>query len=198
MRPWEVLNSEKTYQLAEYVDKEIVEKAQSEGCPQEGCGGPLYRADYPRKPRGPYEVRAWESWQTRFSVCCGKEGCRKRHTPPSVRFFGRRWYVGVAVLLVSVVSSGGRSRRVEMVELVSTLEVDARTVKRWKAWWRNTFVQTKFWRAARGLLKPESTGASALQMLWAQYGGEREESVVALLRFLSPVTVSGACAGCAK
>jgi hypothetical protein len=46
--------------------------------------------------------RAAESFDRRFSLCCGREGCRRRATPPSVRFLGRRVYVGAVVIVASV------------------------------------------------------------------------------------------------
>ncbi|HRZ54915.1 MAG TPA: hypothetical protein P5525_05600 [Candidatus Paceibacterota bacterium] len=52
-------------------------------------------------------------WQVRFSLCCGKEGCRRRNTPPSVRFLGRWVYAGLVVILVAAMTPlrGDRARR---------------------------------------------------------------------------------------
>jgi hypothetical protein len=47
---------------------------------------------------------AAEAFTRRFSLCCGREGCRRRATPPSIRFLGRRVYVGAAVIIASVVA----------------------------------------------------------------------------------------------
>ena len=60
----------------------------------------MHRAFYPRKPRGLFEAEWAES--RRHSFCCGREGCRKRHTPSSVRFLGRRVYVGVVVVVAAL------------------------------------------------------------------------------------------------
>ena len=49
------------------------------GCSR--CGGRLHVADYSRKPRGLGFSRG-EGF-TRFSFCCGSEGCRRRSTPPA-------------------------------------------------------------------------------------------------------------------
>lgn len=198
MRLWDVLHSAKTYQLGVRVDEDIVRKAQSSGCSQPGCSGHLYRTDYQRKARVPYEVHVQDELAQRYSLCCGSEGCRKRYTPPSVRFWGRRWYAGVVVLLVSVVSSGSHTNRLELNKLMTTLNVDMRTVKRWKAWWRTTFERTKFWQAKQGLLSPLQHELPALERLWLAYWNETADSVITLLQFLSPITVSGGCAACAK
>ena len=81
------------YQLLEKVDADLTEKTRQEGCLF--CGGTLHRSDYARKPRG------GPQWDTRFSFCCAQEGYRQRHTPPSMRFMGRRVYAGLVVVLVS-------------------------------------------------------------------------------------------------
>jgi hypothetical protein len=61
------------------------------GCPRGGCGGPLHTADYARRVRG-LSASAEEAggYGTRLSLCCAR--CRRRATPPSVRFFGRFVY----------------------------------------------------------------------------------------------------------
>jgi len=68
------------------IDAAIVDRAAKEPC--RDCGGPLHRGDYPRKPRGGLLAIAAEAFGRRFSLCCGREGCRRRVTPPSVRFLG--------------------------------------------------------------------------------------------------------------
>src|SRR5258708_8521579 len=84
------------------IDAAIVARAAEEPC--RDCGGPLYRGDYPRKPRGGLLAIAAEAFGRRFSLCCGRDGCRLRATPPSVRFLGRRMYVGAIVVLASAVA----------------------------------------------------------------------------------------------
>ena len=88
------------------VDRGIADEAWKGPCPH--CtGGILHRADYPRKPRGhPAGLeRRWD-WELRRSFCCSREGCRRRTTTPSVRFLGRRVYLGVVVALVSAMAHG--------------------------------------------------------------------------------------------
>lgn len=70
------------------VDRGLAEEARQKKCP---CGGCLHRANYPRKPRGGGEELPQE-YGRRLSFCCEREGCRKRVTPPSVRFLGRKVY----------------------------------------------------------------------------------------------------------
>jgi hypothetical protein len=91
------------------IDVAIVERAAEEPC--RDCGGPLHRGDYPRKPRGGVFAAAAEVFGRRFSLCCGRDGCRHRATPPSVRFLGRRVYVGAVVIVASAVALAAASAR---------------------------------------------------------------------------------------
>jgi hypothetical protein len=68
------------------VDEAVTRRVAAEGCPV--CDGPLHRSDYDCKPRGALVAPAGEAFARRFSLCCGREGCRKRAMPPSVRFLG--------------------------------------------------------------------------------------------------------------
>ena len=84
------------------IDAAIVARVAAGDCPL--CGGPLHRGDYDRKPRGGVIAVAAEAFNRRYSLCCGREGCRRRATPPSVRFLGRRVYVGAVVIVASVLA----------------------------------------------------------------------------------------------
>ena len=42
-----------------------------------------------------------EEYAERFSFCCAVDGCRKRATPPSLRFLGRKVYLATVVTLIS-------------------------------------------------------------------------------------------------
>ena len=71
------------------VDQDLADAACQEGC---SCGGRLHCAKYPRKPRGgPADLPP--KYGYRLSFCCDRDGCRKRLTPPSVRFLGRKVYL---------------------------------------------------------------------------------------------------------
>ena len=65
------------FERLEEQDEEIARRVAVAGC---GCGGPLYRADYGRKPRGALAAAGAEEFVKRFSLCCGREGCRSRST----------------------------------------------------------------------------------------------------------------------
>jgi len=169
------------------VDAELAETSRKEGCP---CGGRLHRANYPRKPRGGCE-KLPEAYGCRLSFCCEREGCRKRRTPRSVRFLGRKVYLGAVVVLVSAMRHGPSPRRVR--ELSELFGVDERTVVRWRVFWREHFPQTAFWKVNRGRLVPRidiSKLPSALLTAFIHGGNSREEWRH-LMEFLSPITITG-------
>jgi hypothetical protein len=97
------LSDRQLHQLLERVDADLLEEARGEGC---CCGGKLHRADYERKTRGV------PKWNKRYSLCCDQEGCRRRRTPESVRFLGRKVYAGLIVVLVSAMMNGHNPERV--------------------------------------------------------------------------------------
>src|SRR5262249_9270810 len=81
------------------IDEAAVSDAQRDGGRR--CRGRLDRADYPRKVRGvPAGLEG--QFSRRFSLCCSRQGCRRRLTPPSVRFLGRRVYAAVLVVVASM------------------------------------------------------------------------------------------------
>ena len=103
-----VLRDSTFYATLTRFDHDLADAVRAAGC---GCGGRLDRARYPRKPRGgPPGLGAEYEW--RLSFCCARDGCRRRLTPPSVRYLGRRVYLGVVVVLVSAMTHGLSVRRV--------------------------------------------------------------------------------------
>lgn len=80
-------------------DREFARETKHRGCPR--CGSVLDIANYSRKPRGgPYPLR--DEHACRLRLCCRREGCLLRVTPPSVRFLGRHLYLSVVALLCGV------------------------------------------------------------------------------------------------
>jgi hypothetical protein len=76
-----------------------------------------------------------------------QEDCRRRRTPESVRFLGRRVYAGLVVVLITAMIHGLKPSRVRRIR--EALQIDSRTLKRWRQWWLDNFVRSSFWRAAR-------------------------------------------------
>lgn len=176
----------RVWQLLLEVDRGLAAEARAGGC---CCGGRLHSARYPRKPRRgvPLELRG--DYQRRESLCCEREGCRRRTTPPSVRFLGRRVYLAALVVLVSAMTGGVTERRAAaMRELVG---VSVRTLQRWRAWWLVTFPEKVFWREARGRLASPVDEARLPVSLLERFSGEGGgDGLVACLRFLAPITTS--------
>jgi hypothetical protein len=169
----------------ERIDDELAEAARREPC--RFCGaGKLHCGDYPRKPRG-HPGLDDRGPVRRRSFCCSREGCRKRTTPHSVRFLGRRVYLGVVVTLVSAMAHGLTAGR--MKKLRDELGVDRRTVERWRVWWTETFVETPFWKAFRGNLMPPVVEGLLPRSLWERFGRTRE-GLVAMMGAISPVTTA--------
>jgi hypothetical protein len=171
------------------IDVDLAEKVRGEGCGR--CGGVLHRADYPRKPRGgPAGLSDDET--LRFSFCCAREGCRSRKKPPSVRFLGRRVYLGMAVLLALAFEGPLSIRRI--ARLRERLGVDERTLRRWRVWWRELLVRGPFWKEVRaGFVPPLEPSRLPMSLLECFTAPDERTRVAQVLRFLSPLSVTGAC-----
>jgi hypothetical protein len=175
-----MLQDRRVYELLEKVDRDLALKAQVAGC--EHCGGVLHRGDYTRKPRG------GPDWDKRHSFCCSREGCRKRKTPPSVRFLGRKVYIGVVVVLVSAMMHGLNRGRVK--RLCQSLGIDRRTLQHWREWWKRRFAQGKFWRGVQGRFRRPILTERLPVGLMEAFGAHQSNGVVNLMKFLCPITTS--------
>lgn len=171
------------FQLLLKIDDDFAAETRDGRCPR--CGGVLHSARYPRKPRGgpPPDLRA--EYRMRASFCCCEEECRKRATPKSVRFLGRRHYVGVVVVLASVMTGGITERR--SAELRRLVGVGERTLRRWRAWWRETFPASRFWKSACARFASPVDRDTLPASLLERFGANRD-GLVRLLKFLAPIT----------
>jgi len=170
------------YDFLERIDLDLAEATRREGC---GCTGVLHRASYPRKPRGgPRNLGA--GYDRRLSFCCARRDCRQRQTPASVRFLGRKVYLGAVVVLVSAMRHGATPvRAARLRELVG---VSPRTLARWRRWWREVFATSRFWQAAAGRFDTPVSGAELPLSLLERFGGDARGRLVGALRFLCPIT----------
>jgi hypothetical protein len=166
------------------LDAAILEKAAAERC--RDCGGPLHRGDYPRKPRGGLLGPAAEAFDRRFSLCCGREGCRHRATPPSCRFLGRRVYVGAIVILASVVALAAQSARAAE----RATGIAARTSRRWLRWWRGPFTTSAPFVELSGRLVPAPSRSVLPTSILERLPGEPTTRVRLLLAWLAPITTA--------
>lgn len=168
------------------IDVELAAEARAGGC--HACGATLHSATFPRKVRGgPW--RLGDDHDRRLSFCCSREGCRRRLTPPSVRFIGQHVYLSVVVVLAGLLVGGPTAWRVS--HLAATLGVSRRTVVRWRSWWQR-LKQAPIWRRLRGRLAPLSPGEPLPAAVLTRARGSVSERVARLLRWLAPLSASTA------
>jgi hypothetical protein len=166
------------------IDAAIVDRAAEEPC--RDCGGPLYRGDYARKPRGGLLAVAGEAFARRFSLCCGRDGCRHRAMPPSVRFLGRRVYVGPVVVLASAVALVAATVGVA----VRTTGVPARTTRRWLRWWRGPFTMSGPFVDLSARVVPAPDRRHLPLSLLERLSGDGPAPIGKLLAWLAPITTT--------
>jgi hypothetical protein len=187
------------FALLEELDARIARRVALAGCPH--CAGPLYQANYERKPRGAEIAGAAEAFSLRHSLCCGVDGCRRRALPPSLRFLGRRVYVEAVVLAASTVAllvpALSRARRLT--------GVPCRTLRRWATWWREAFPQSPTWVELRARFPPPPPDAatlphSMLVRLGVDLGGDTtsvalDAALLLAARLLAPATTGSVMDG---
>jgi len=112
-------------------------------------------------------------------------------TPPSVRFLGRKVYLGAIVVLAAAMRQGPTPRRVH--ELSTLLGADRRTIARWQIFWRERIPQTVFWKLARARFLPAIEIVTLPLSLLDGFlrGDDRCDGWGRLLTFLSPITTTG-------
>jgi hypothetical protein len=179
----EIVLGREFFERLKEIDEAILAEAAKERCPH--CGGPLHRGDYPRKPRFGRIVVEGVDFDRRFSLCCGRDGCRRRATPASVRFLGRRVYAAAVLIVASVIAlaaaTAGAIRR--------ATGIAARTTRRWLRWWRGPFTETGvFIEISAQLIGPNRLRLplSILERL----PGEPIARLELMLQWLRPITIS--------
>jgi len=171
------------------ADEAIRARVAAAGCGH--CGGPLHRSDYDRKPRGGRVAAGAEAFVRRFSLCCGREGCRRRAMPPSLRFLGRRVYVGAVVMLTSVVSMALTSARA----CQRATGIAARTTRRWARWWREGFVATAVFAQLAAQVIGLDRRRLPVCLLEAVAAAPADAAVRTVLSWLAPLTTTSVVEG---
>jgi len=186
------INDSRFYQFLFRIDQDIAAEVRSGGC---CCGGVLHSARYPRKPRG-IRSKMGECCTSRLSFCCAVAGCRRRSTPPSVRFLGRKVYLGALVILVTALEHGLSPQSRQW--LIETLDIWPQTLARWRKWWRETFVASRLWQAQRGhFMPPLNPAALPGAVLGRLAGNDLQQRLCHLLVLLMPLS-STSCPGYVK
>jgi hypothetical protein len=162
------------------ADLAAAERIRSEGCSR--CRkGRLCVANYPRKARGlDDEAERQGRYDVRLSFCCSGDGCRRRTTPPSVRFLGRHVFVAALVLLAVSASSGATS---------ATPPPARQTRRRWRSFWQERLLGSALFieMIASRMTSPLDSAEMPYALL-DRLRGDRPSRVFAMLRLLAPWT----------
>jgi hypothetical protein len=178
-----VLADTKFHEQLLAFDRDLAASARAARCWL--CGGALHSGSYARKPRGgPAGVS--EAYRQRFSFCCAVDGCRRRTTPPSLRFLGRHVYLATVVTLISALMLGTTPSRLARLSVVPGL--DRRTLARWRVWWRSAFTNRPFAAVAMAAVVPPLDTAALPASLLKRFAGDVREQLLGLLRFLGPLS----------
>ena len=180
-----VLSDARFFEILQQFDEDIAAEVKARRCPV--CGERLDRANYPRKPRGEL-VTLGPGYDQRLSFCCCREGCRKRMTPPSVRFLGRKVYLGAVVVLASAMLHGVNSWRLS--KLQKLLGVSLRTLKRWRRWWADVFGPSCFFKTGKAVFG-EAVQVGSLPLSLLEFFGwpdNAQETLAKVLKLLRPIT----------
>jgi hypothetical protein len=179
------LSSAKFWLLLLRLDEDLAAEVRAAGCA--ACAGVLHSARYPRKPRGVECGVLGEEYARRLSFCCDRKGCRQRCTPPSLRFLGRRVFLGAVVVLITALSAGLTGRRVAALQ--EKFGVSVRTLRRWRAWWQKEFAASALWPLLRARLaspiSPEQLPGALLERC---AGVDDAEQLIHLLRLIAPLS----------
>ena len=176
----------RAWALLERIDKEEAAACRAEGCPH--CGGVLHSATYPRKPHGlAPELRGGAR---RFSFCCAT--CRRRATPASVRFFGRRFRAAPVFVILGALVSGRRAR---LAAIARRWKIPVSTLKRWRRWWLEAFAATPMWRVRGGEVGVPPGRAPLRWLLRRIRGRELGARLLRSLMWLKPWTEPRALRG---
>ena len=161
------------------IDEDPARETREGRCPF--CGEVLHGASWKRKPRG---ADLPNGQSLRFSFCCSGDRCRRRVTPPSLRFLGRKVFVGVMVILVTALRQGPTPSGLRKLE--GLLGISRRTIARWQKWWEEIFPASGFWKDLKDRLsRSRALPERARQSIDRLRGHPSARLLVRLLRSLA-------------
>jgi hypothetical protein len=180
------------FQFLLQVDVDIAKAAKAKGCPR--CSDTVDVANFSRQPRGG-PAGLGDDAALRFSFSCRAEGCRRRVTPPSSRFLGRKVYFGVVVVIASAMmgdlGKGGRAA------LSRHFGADRHTLRRWKKLFDETFPRMPAWKLIAGRIMPPLDSDNRARSLLKRFSvneyapPEDYKSLSDLLILISPLACFG-------
>lgn len=180
----ELLQKSSLFALLFKIDSDLAEKTRLSECPI--CGSALHYANYDRKPRGG-PANLPDEYFLCFSLCCGREGCRKRIKPPSVRFWDRRVYWSTTILVVMALRQN-RPNSYSTYRLSKMLDIDSDTIRRWISYFQVVFPDSARWQSIRGRIASKITNSNLPGALLAYFIGHsrsEESGLIECLKFLS-------------
>jgi len=179
-----VLKKVSLFYLLFNIDYDLCLICKAKGCPH--CSGPLYFANYERKTRGVPESIP-DRYLIRHSLCCGREGCRKRILPPSCRFSGRHVYWSCIILVVMALRQNG-PKRMSTRQLQKKFGIDRKTIDRWIHYFRDVFPLSEKWQRIRGRVSSAVSNdklPGQLLNLFIKQNGSVENGLIQCLCFLA-------------
>lgn len=180
----ELLQKSSLFSLLHRIDIDLANQCRLKGC--SFCDGPLHQANYERKPRGGPETLPHDC-SVRQSLCCGREGCRRRCLPASCLFMGRRVYFGAVVLVVMALMQN-RPGGASAAELKTMFGISEKTLIRWTIYFQEEFPLSTAWQKLRGRVHSSVSNSGLPGNLLAYFIHSRDssgEGLVACLRFLA-------------
>jgi hypothetical protein len=100
----------------------------------------------------------------------------------------------LVVVLISVMIHGLKPGRV--CRIPQALQIDLRTLKRWRQWWLDSFVRSSFGKAAWARFMPPLCESTLPLSLWLSFELEERQRLLAVLQFLGPITIKRRSIGC--
>lgn len=165
-------------------DEDLARRTRERGCGW--CQAALHSANYARKVRsGPWVLGP--EHDLRHSLCCSREGCRRRATPQSVRFLSRRVYLSAVIVLAATMMQGPTAFRVTRLE--AQLGISRRTLARWQKWWVEVFPKTTTWHTERSLFVPPVDESALPYAVLERFVGQPMDQLLSFLRFMMPLSV---------
>lgn len=174
----------KLYHLLFQIDKDLAEHQREKTCPF--CNSPLHYSNYSRKPRGGPENLP-EEYLLRHSLCCSAEECRRRVLPGSLRFWDRRVYFGI-VMLVVVTLQQRRTVGYSASKLMKIFGVSRHTLKRWTQYFEDTFPFSSRWKKVKGRISIDVSNTALVAAVvsdFIKHSSSVERGLVLSLAFLS-------------
>jgi len=80
-----------------------------------------------------------------------------------------------------------KPKRVELLR--EALDIDKRTLERWRTWWLENFAASRFWKNARSRFMPRLDETVLPLSLVDAFKATLRAGMARLLEFISPITV---------